>query len=240
MKKQRFVCALLAAVMAFYPLRARGVIPVFDPSNFSQNILTAIQTLQSNINEAQMIVNQLRNLEALPDDIIGAFDDQLGDLFEIMGTINGLMQDLASLERRFEELYPSFHTSAGVIPRRSLAEESTKWIEHTRAMMLGAAKTGAQVLANLPDRKRQLEDLMGSSQAAVGILQAAQAGNQIAATVSGNLIELNAQLAAYVQAHTAVLMEINESVSASKNRMNYVLEEWEKPYSGNPIEENPF
>jgi P-type conjugative transfer protein TrbJ len=52
---------------------------------------------------------------------------------------------------------------------------------------------------------------MSDSQGAVGILQAAQAGNQIAATVSGNLIQLNAQLATYTQAHTAYLMEVNSA-----------------------------
>lgn len=233
------LCSIIAITIAAAPQRVSSMI-VIDPSNLTQNILTALQTLQSNINEAQMIANQFRNLEALSDDIIDQFGHQLSDLFEIMGTINGLMQDLASLQERFEELYPEFHTSPDMISRLSLAEESTKWIEYTRQMMLGTAKTGAQVLENLPKTKANLEKLMFDSQFAIGILQATQAGNQIAATTTGSLIELNSLLASYVQAHSATLMQINQSVSAAKNRMNFVAEDWDKPYSGNPIAENPF
>ena len=36
---------------------------VFDPSNFGQNVLTAARALQSNINEAMQIANQLRQIE---------------------------------------------------------------------------------------------------------------------------------------------------------------------------------
>ena len=230
----------IVAVSIFFNPGTSKALTVYDPANHAQNILTAIQTLTSNINEAIMIANQLLNLESLPDDIIGKFDNQLSDLFAIMGTINGLMQDLASLQSKFESLYPEFHASSGLIPRQSLAAESTKWIEHTRQMMLGVAKTGAQVLKNLPKRKKNVEKLMADSQAAVGILQATQASTQINATVSASLMELNAQLASYTQAHTAFLMELNESVSAAKNRMGHVLDDWAKPYPGDPINENPF
>ena len=222
------------------PPRPVSALTVYDPANHAQNILTTIQTYISNVNEAIMIANQLLNLETLPDDLIDKFDNQLSELFAIMGTINGLMQDIASLQSKFEALYPEFHASHGLIPRHSLAAESTKWIEHTRQMMLGVSKTGAQVLKNLPKRKKQVEKLMADSQGAVGILQATQASTQINATISANLMELNAQLASYTQAHTAVLMELNGSVSAAKNRMNYVMEDWAKPYSGSPIKENPF
>ena len=40
-----------------------GGLPVFDAANLTQNILTAIRTLQSNMNEAQQIVNQMQSLE---------------------------------------------------------------------------------------------------------------------------------------------------------------------------------
>lgn len=234
------IAYLLIVFLLFLHPKPASAITVYDPANHAQNILTTIQTYISNVNEAIMIANQILNLESLPDDIIDKFDNQLSELFSIMGTINGLMQDIASLQSKFEALYPEFHASHGLIPRHSLAAESTKWIEHTRQMMLGVAKTGAQVLKNLPKRKKQVEKLMADSQGAVGILQATQASTQINATISANLMELNAQLASYTQAHTAFLMELNGSVSAAKNRMNYVMEDWAKPYPGSPIKENPF
>ena len=65
----------LAAVFALSggALPASAQMTVFDPSNYSQNLLTAARTLQqvnnqilSLQNEAQMLINQARNLASLP------------------------------------------------------------------------------------------------------------------------------------------------------------------------------
>lgn len=220
---------------------------VFDPSNFVQNILTAIRTLMSNINEARMIANQVislaneaKNLTNLPFDIIDDFSEQFSQLFTTVGSVNGLMQNLETLQSRFEELYPDFLNRFDPVSRHSVAEEMKKWIGTTREMMLGASKTGAEILDGLPKTQAHLQKLMADSQGAVGILQATQAGNQIAATISGSLLSLNAQLASYTQAHTAFLMELNSTSAAAKNRLEHVLDGWGAPYAGNPIDENPF
>lgn len=220
---------------------------VFDPSNFAQNVLAVIRAIISNLNEARMIANQVisisneaKNLTKLPFDIIEDFSTQFSDLFTTVGSVNGLMQNLESLQSKFEELYPDFLNTYDPIDRKSMAEDMRQWIQTTREMMLGASKTGAQVLQNLPTSQAQLEKLMSDSQGAVGILQATQAGNQISATISGNLMNLNAQMATYTQAHTSYLMEINSSSAASKNRMNHVLDGLDKRYQGKPISENPF
>ena len=237
---KKVISIVFIAILTLKSVPCFALIPVIDVANYSQNIFTAIRTLQSNINEARSIANQIKNLKSLPENIIGEFELQLSDLFSTMGSINGLMQDITSLQSRFEELYPEFHQSSSLVPRMELAEESTKLIKHTREMMLGVAKTGAQVLGNLPKAKSELAGLMHNSQGAVGILQATQAVNQISGIISENLMELNAQIASYTQAHSAFLMEINQSTSATKNRMGHVLEGWDKPYAKKPINENPF
>ena len=62
---------VLSLVLSAVPARAQWT--VFDPSNFSQNVLTAARTLQqinnqitSLQNEAQGLINQARNLANLP------------------------------------------------------------------------------------------------------------------------------------------------------------------------------
>jgi type IV secretion system protein TrbJ len=220
---------------------------VYDPANFSQNVLSAVRAATSNANEARMIAqnvkslaNQARNLTSLPFDIINEFNGDLQSLFSIMGSIDGMMQNLATLEGRFEELYPDFLEQYDPVSRASMADDVRAWIKTTRQMILGASKTGAQVLENMPKTQEELNRLMADSQGAAGILQAAQAGNQIAGTISGNLISLNSQLAAYTQAHTAFLMELNSSAAAARNRMDHVLDGWEERYSGAALPENPF
>lgn len=238
------VTSMLAVII---PTRKAAAFVVFDPSNFAQNILSAIRALISNLNEARMIANQVislsndaKNLTSLPFDIVQEFSSQFNDLFSAVGSVDGLMQNLSTLQSRFENLYPDFTEIYDPVGRSSMAADVEKWIKTTREMVLGASKTGAQVLQNLPSTQAQLEHLMSDSQGAVGILQATQAGNQIAGTISGNLINLNAQLATYTQAHTAFLMQMNGAASAAKNRMNHVLDGWGQPYQGNPLPENPF
>ena len=244
----RIICALaLLPVGGCLTPRGAHAITVFDPSNYSQNVLQAIRELQSNINEARQIANQVtslaneaRNLASLPWDMIENFSNQFSSMFSAVGSINGLMQNLANLEGRFEELYPDFSNQWDPVSRTSMAEDMKKWLSATRESMLGAAKTGAQVLENLPQTQADLEKLISDSQGAVGILQATQAGNQVAGTVAGQLMTLNAQLASYSQVHLSYLMSLNTSAQASKNRMEHVLDSWSQSYSGKPINENPF
>lgn len=251
MNRRQFCLALGALVSApvgiSLPLRSASAIVVFDPSNYSQNVLQAIRDLQSNINEARMITNQVislaneaRNLTALPWDMIENFSGQFSSMFSAVGSINGLMQNLANLESRFEELYPDFNNQWNPVARTSMAEDMKRWLSATRESMLGAARTGAQVLENLPQTQADLEKLVSDSQGAVGILQATQAGNQVAATVAGQLMNLNAQLASYSQAHQSYLLALNTAAQASKNRMEHVLDGWNEPYTGKLINENPF
>ena len=248
MKRRNFLLSLFVIQLAALvrPTQALAIV-VFDPTNFAQNVLAAIRALMSNINEARMIANQvislsneLKNLTSLKFDIIDDFSQQFSDLFTSVGSINGLMQNIETLQTRFEELYPDFLNVYDPISSTSMAEDANKWVGTTREMMLGAAKTGAQVLDGLPKTQVHLEKLLTDSQGAVGILQATQAGNQIAATISGTLMGLSTQLATYMQAHMAFMMELNSASAGAKNRLDHVLDGWATPYNGKPIGENPF
>ncbi|MDY6861250.1 MAG: P-type conjugative transfer protein TrbJ, partial [Pseudomonadota bacterium] len=76
-RARRFAAALIAAPVAAVPLLlpqpASAAWIVYDPSNYAQNLLTAARTLEqinnqitSLQNEAQMLINQARNLTGLP------------------------------------------------------------------------------------------------------------------------------------------------------------------------------
>ena len=227
------------------PVRAQWV--VTDPGNTAVNILQEIHSLLSNVNEAVMIANQLvqlendlKNLTSFPFSIIEEYKAKLEGLFETLGSIEGLMQNLAELEGRFEELYPDFSADYMPVPVESVSADIQNRLRTTRSMIQGSLKTSAQVLENLPANQAQLTALMENSQSAVGILQAAQAGNQINASVASQLISLNSQLASYIQAHTAQIMEQNGAALASKNRMDHALDGLLDTYAPNPLRKNPF
>lgn len=216
---------------------------VYDPTNHAQNILSAIRTLKSNINEALMIKHQLKslanefeNLKKLDFSIVDEFANQMNDLFEVTGTINGLMQEFSSLQSEFDKLYPNFGDLIG-IDAKELAKQATEWLEHSRDTILGASKTGAKVLENLPRSQAQLEGLLAQSQGAAGILQAAQAGNQLSAAIAGNLQTLNAQLATYSQAHMSFMMQQQAAQTAVAARNREIMKGWgeRKTFSKAPV-----
>ena len=84
----------LAAVLFGAPARA---IVVFDPSNYSQNVMTAARTLQqinnqvkSLQNEAQTLLNQAKNLSTISFPEINAITTRLQQIDQLMASTQGI------------------------------------------------------------------------------------------------------------------------------------------------------
>lgn len=242
MNRRTFLRMLPVVAMGLMSIpQSASALVVFDPSNFTQNIMTAIRTLQSNINEATMVANQVqsltnqaRNLTNLPFSVLNQFRSQFTELFRVVGAIQGLAGDFANLESRFEDMYPDFSKQNGPLSGKAVSDTVGRWLLNNRNTMQGAAKTGAAVLSNLPQNQTDLETLIAGSQGASGALDAMQAGNQIAAQVAGQLMSLNAQMATYQQAHVAYLMAQNQSAAAAQKRAGDVMRDWGKNTTHNP------
>src|SRR5438046_637565 len=101
--KTRMMSAVLAAAfttvtVAFVgmPMTPVNAIVVFDPSNYSQNVLTAARTLQqinnqikSLQNQAQSLTNQARNLSTISFPEIQAITQTLQQIDRLMGQAQG-------------------------------------------------------------------------------------------------------------------------------------------------------
>lgn len=248
MKGKCILNFVLAGALIFLPVRAHaGGIPVIDVSNLAQNILSAVRALQSNLNEAKMIVNQIKQLENdfknltdLDFSIGNDYSAQLHDLFSEMGAVQGLMQDLISLQSNFEQLYPEFNTNPSAVSSATMSQVLNDALNESRQMMLGAARTGAKVLENLPKTESQLDQLLVKNENAVGNLSALQAGNQISATISSNIMNLNALMANYAQAHMSHLQKLNTEQAAVENRLQHVLRGIDDAPTAAKVNRNPF
>ena len=106
-------------------------------------------------------------------------------------------------------------------------------------MMQGVAKTGAQIMKELPTQHANSNRLIQESQGAVGVLQATQAGNQLLSQVSGGLSSLNLQFAQYSQAMMTFFTKQIESEALVKNRMDHILEGYD-PGTTKRVPMNPF
>ncbi|MGA9486868.1 MAG: hypothetical protein WBV25_07325 [Methylocella sp.] len=82
--------AMILAMAVVEPVPAQML--VFDPSNYSQNLLTAarsLQQIQSQItslqNQAQMLINQAKQLEQLPTTVLNDVERDYSQIQMLFG-----------------------------------------------------------------------------------------------------------------------------------------------------------
>ncbi|WP_099588593.1 P-type conjugative transfer protein TrbJ [Stenotrophomonas maltophilia] len=186
--KPRLLSASLAAALSVSLMLAQpaAAITVFDPSNFVQNTLTAVRTLEqinNQINqlqnEAQMLMNQARNLANLDFNILNRLRSTLATTERLIAEARGLAYDVTSMDREFARLYPEQY-AATVSGDRMAQDAGERWQNSLNGLHT-AMRMQAQVSQNLTQDESALADLVSQSQSATGALQAMQATNQLLA-----------------------------------------------------------
>jgi P-type conjugative transfer protein TrbJ len=186
--KKHFLAAAAASLIALAPAVHSQWI-VFDPSNYSQNILTAARTLEQINNqirqlqnEAQMLTNQARNLTSLDFSALGELRAALSATNQLIQQGQGLAFNVGQMETNFRRLYPDSYTAA-ISGTQMSADARTRWT-HSLEALRTATKVQSQAVQNFTSNERTLTDLVNRSQSATGALQAMQATNQLLALQS--------------------------------------------------------
>jgi len=167
---------------------------VFDPSNYTQNTLTAVRTLQqinNQINqlqnEAQMLMNQARNLASLDFDVVNRLRSTLAATERQIAQAQGLAYEVENLNREFARLYPEQY--AATVSGDHMAQDARERWKNTLDGLHTAMRVQAQASQNLQDDESALADLVNQSQSAQGALQATQATNQLLALQAKQTIQ---------------------------------------------------
>jgi len=186
--KTHKLSATLAVVLSvsLLTMQPASAITVFDPSNFVQNTLTAVRTLQQINNqiqqlqnEATMLINHARNLAKLDFNIVNQLRSTLATTERLIAEAQGLAYDVANMDREFARLYPDQY-DASISGERMAQDARERW-QHTLDGLHTAMRMQAQVSNNLAQDESALSDLVNQSQSAEGALQAMQATNQLLA-----------------------------------------------------------
>ena len=229
---KKVITPIVALLLLASPTPTEAAVAVVDIKNIAQSLLIALRTLQSNYNEAKMIVNQvqqlendIRNLKSLRFDVIDEFNSNFVGLYRSLGRVDGLIQHIEGLDRKFQEFYPDYKNAES----SAISESLQNIARSTREMIQGAVSAGAHVIDALPTTQGQIESLTQASQGSVGILQATQAGNQIAATIATQLANLNTQTAAATQATSAFHMATLQKEAAAEKAQQDALKDWGTP-----------
>lgn len=184
---------------------AHAQITVFDPSNYSQTVLTAARTLQQVNNQIQSLQNEAQMLLRLDKNLKGVAFPQLQALLDRLDGIDRLMQQAQSvdfemdqLEARLKALYPRSFDPASTRDERLQAararyDASTDALRRTMTVQSGIvqqARGDAEALAEISAR----------SQGAEGALAVGQATNQLLALTAKQGMALQQMMAAQFRA----------------------------------------
>lgn len=213
---------LAAAPLALSPMVATPAhaIIVFDPSNYAQNVLTAARTLEqithqitSLQNEAQMLINQAKNLASLPFSALQQIQQSVQKTQQLLQQAQGIAFNVQQIDQMFQQKYGNVSLSA---PDQQLVANARDRWKNTVGGLQDAMRVQAGVVGNIDSNRTQMSALVGQSQSATGALQAAQAGNQLLALQSQQLSDLVAVISANGRA--SALTDAERAASAEQGR----------------------
>jgi len=191
--RRAVLVGLASGMVAFGAPSASAQMLVYDPSNYAQNVLQAARALQQINNQITSLQNQALML------------------------LNQA-RNLASLP------YSSLQAIDQSIARTAqlLSDAQTRW-QNALAGYQDALRVQAGVVQALDVTRAQTDALVSSSQSATGMLQATQAGNQLVALQTRQLLDLTALIAAQSRAQSLAGARTTASDAQAQAQFNQFL-----------------
>lgn len=175
----------LGGTVAVPPSEAQAI-PVFDVSNYAQNVLQAARALEqinnqvkSLQNEASMLKNMAKNLEKLGFPELQKITSAMQRINQLMGEAQALDFRVDGLNEKIRALFPGRLQQALSSDEQVAAARSR--LDAAEAAYRQAMGVQAGIAENVREDAGLLDELASNSQSAVGALQVGQAANQLLA-----------------------------------------------------------
>ena len=156
---------------------------VYDPANHAENILSAVRSLQEVEqqilqlqNEADMLVNQARNLEGLDISSSPELQAAIVRVRSLIDRAEGMAFEIAATEAAWARDYPESYEALD--HDAMVANARVQWANARDAFGTALAMQ-SEVVALGEEDAATLARLLGESQSAPGNLAAAQATNEL-------------------------------------------------------------
>ncbi|SNS99275.1 P-type conjugative transfer protein TrbJ [Sphingomonas laterariae] len=182
------------------PAMPAAAIPVFDASNYAQNVLTAARTLQqinqqiqSLQNEAAMLINMGKNLSRVDFPQLQALRDRLAEIDTLIAEARGLAFEVSRLDDQFGEMFPDAFDTALRLDQRVTGARAR--LDTSMATFRQTMAVQAAIAENVRKDSEAMAEIIATSQEAEGALQAAQATNQLLALTAKQQLQLQSMLA---------------------------------------------
>ncbi|MGV1683464.1 P-type conjugative transfer protein TrbJ [Sphingopyxis sp. NJF-3] len=218
--------AIGAGVLTTTPATAQ--ISVFDPTNYRQNLLTAARTLQqvnqqiqSLQNEAQMLVNQGKNLSRIDFPQLDQLRQTLGEIDKLMGQAQGIDFRVDQLGEQFRQQFPG---SGGEVMKRDQRLATAKQrLDNEMAAFRQTMAVQSGIVENVRDDAQALAAIVAKSQGAEGSLAAQQATNQLLALAAKQQFQLQNLMAAQFRSQSLEAAARGQSAREARARTTRFL-----------------
>lgn len=180
---------------------AVAALPVFDPTNYTQNLLQAARALEqinnqvkSLQNEASMLQNMAKNLEKIDFPQLQEIKSAMGRIDQLMGEAQKIEFKVKGLDGQIKALFP------GELQKALTGDQQVAQARARLDAAMGAYRQSmtvqAQVAENVKEDAGTLSELAATSQGAVGALAVGQAANQLLALSVKQQLQLQNLMAA--------------------------------------------
>lgn len=210
------------------PMPSAQATPVFDSANYSQNLLTAARTLQqinqqiqSLQNEAQMLVNQDRNLARIDFPELDRLRGKLGEIDRLMGQAQGIDFRVDRLDERYRQLFPG--SAAEVLKRDRRLALAKQRLDNEMAAFRQTMEVQSRIVENVQDDAKDLAAIVARSQGAEGSLAAQQATNQLLALAAKQQFQLQTLMAAQFRKDSLEAARRSQSAREARERTTRFL-----------------
>lgn len=195
--------ALTMSIVVGPPAHAQ--LTVFDPTNYSQNILTAARSLQQINNQIQMLqnqaqslINQAKNLTTVNFPELAMLQQDIQKIDQLMAQASTIQFRVVSINQQYQSLYPTTFNTA-LTNDQHVADARTRLATSMSAYQQ-TMTVQAQVVENIAADETTLNSLVTRSQGAQGALQVQQTTNQLLALVAKQQFQIEHMMAAQYRA----------------------------------------
>lgn len=165
---------------------AHAAIPVFDVSNYAQNVVQAARALEqinnqvrSLQNEASMLQNMARNLQKIDFPELSQLTSAMQRIDQLMSEAQAIDFKVGGLNEKIRTLFPGQLQQALSSDQQASAARAR--LDAAEASYRQTMSVQSQVAENVREDASLLKELSAHSQNAVGALQVGQAANQLLA-----------------------------------------------------------
>ena len=222
-RKRSLAAATTVVILLSLNSPSSAQLAVFDPTNYAQNVMTAANTLRqinnqitSLQNEAQMLINQGKNLTSLPYSSLQSLQQSIGETQRLLNKAQRIAYDVGQIDQAFSTQYGPANVSAS---SASLIDGARQRWQNSLAALQDAMRVQAGIVQSIDTARSEAGTLLSSSQSAVGALQASQAGNQLLALQSKQLADVTALLASQGRAQSLELARQAEAQEQAREQM---------------------